>query len=463
MDGHERRHDGRHAKPGHTAERLGALDASFLAIERPGLPMHVGSLAIYDSSQRAAGPIRLPELRRHLARCLERLPRFRQRLSTSVFDLGRPAWVVEPHVGLARHVTRRRLPRGAGWDELLRLTAELHAEPLDRAHPLWRLVLVDGLPDGRQAVVTLTHHAITDGLAGLDVAAVILDRAGGHRAQPVPPAGISTPRPATLTDALRAAAGAGHYVATGLLAAAGPFNGRVGRERALATADLSRRAILEVKRHLGGTVDDVALATVALAAGLHLRRQAYDPMPQRLRTMVPVSTRSPAQAHAPGNRVSALFVDLPLEAEPADCLRQIATAKSLRRAWHEALGVQALVDGAGLLPPLQGLATRLLVNAPLAFTHLIVSDVPGPAEHLALLGAPLVAMYPLMPLAPGCGLSIALLALGASVGVGFSADPGLVPDVAGLARDVGDAFASLEEAAARVPATRRRRRRAPAS
>jgi diacylglycerol O-acyltransferase / wax synthase len=453
VEGSERGdHTGRPGAGG-AAERLTVADGAFVTFERPGLPMHVGSLAVYDPSPRPKGPIRLVELRQHVASRLPRLPRFRQRLATSALDLGRPSWIDEPRVQLSRHVLGRRLARGAGWDDLLALVGRLHSEPLDRKRPLWRMVLVDGLPEGRQAVVTLTHHAITDGLAGLDVAEAILEPAAGTGSAPtLPPAGFSAPRPAVgLTDGLRAALGAGHYLATGPLAFPGPFNGQVGPERALATADLPRGAVLEVKRHLGGTVDDVALATVALAVGRRLQRRAQAPVPERLRTMVPVSTRSAEQAHDPGNRVSAFFVDLPLRVEPVDCVRQIATAKSLRRSWHEALGVQALVTGSALLPPLVGLTSRWLTVAPFSFTHLIVSDIPGPVDQLALLGAPLRAMYPLMPLAPGCGLSIALAALGPTVGVGLTADPGLVPDVGQLAEDIAPAFASLEDVAATLP------------
>lgn len=431
------------------------MDGAFLVFERPGLPMHVGSLAIYDSRARAAGAIRLPELRRHLAQRLASMPRFHQRLATSFFDLGRPHWVRVPRLDLGRHVVGERLPRGCDWDGLLEVVASLHAEPLERERPLWRMVVLDGLPEGRQAVVTLTHHAITDGLAGLDLAEAILEPAAGSRPPAaLPAAGLSARVSSPVEDGLRAALGAGHFVAAGPLALPGPFNGAVGPERALATADLPRTSVLEIKRHLGGTVDDVALATVALAVGRHLRRHRGERIPERLRTMVPVSTRTAAQVHAPGNQVSAFFVDLPLRAGPVDCLHEIATAKSLRRSWHEALGVGAVVKGSALIPPLMGLTSRWLTYAPLAFAHLIVSDIPGPSQQLALLGAPLVGMYPLMPLAPGCGLSIALLALGENVGVGLTADPALVPDLAGLAREITAAFASLERAAQAVPRRR---------
>jgi diacylglycerol O-acyltransferase len=149
-----------------SAEQLGALDGSFVLIERPGLPMHVGGLAVLDSAARPRGPIQLGELRRRLRSRLRELPRLRERLCPQTFGLQRPVWVADADFDIGQHLDHWTLAPGSGRRELLRLAGELHGRLLARDRPLWRVALIDGLPGDRQALLTTTHHAITTASPG---------------------------------------------------------------------------------------------------------------------------------------------------------------------------------------------------------------------------------------------------------------------------------------------------------
>lgn len=428
-------------------ERLGALDASFIQVERQGLPMHVAGLMFLDSASRSRGPIQPAELRRRLRQRLPDLPRLRTRLAEAPLGLGRPAWVPDDHFDLDRHVERFVLAPGGGWRDLLRLAGELHGRLLPRDRPLWRVALIDGLPQGQQALMTTTHHAATDGIAGVEVAHAIFDHPSSQPAGPAArPNGLfgaagNAGGPARV---LQAAMGAARYLAGGPVAVPGPFNGPVGPRRALATADLRLEDAVGIKEQLGGTVDDVLLASVALALGRHLQQAGVRTEGLRLRAMVPVSMR--AGGNGLGNRVTATFLDLPVDLPPVRCLHHVAAAKALGRTWHEPLGLHVALEAAGLAPPLLA-APVIWMLCSLPFANLIVSDIPGPEEPLSLLGARLTAAYPLMPLAASVGLSIGVLRIGRAMGVGIMTDPDLVPGGEQLAQEVGEAFAELQGAA----------------
>ena len=436
-----------------SAETLGVLDRSFVAIERPGLPMHVGGLAILDPAGRPEGPIRPSELRRRLSARLRDLPRMRARLGQTPLGLRGPVWVPDEGFDVGRHLEHWTLPAGSDRGALLQFVGVLHARLLPRDRPLWRVALIDGLRDGRQALLTTTHHSITDGIAGVEVTRAIFDRPARTSAASPGDRGFlgAADGPNALTRALQAVAGAARYVAGGPISLPGPFNGRVGPGRAIATADLRLEDAVAIKRGLGGSVDDVVLASVALGLGAHLERAGWRTRGTRLRTLVPISTLGGGSGL--GNHVTAMFLDLPVDLPPARCLHEIVAAKAMHRTWHEPLGLLVALRAAALAPSVLASPLTVLVSA-LPFANLIVSDVPGPPEALSLLGAPMVAGYPLMPLTASVGLSIAVITVAGAMGVGVTADPALVPDPDGLAAAIAEAFARLQRAA--EPDRRRR-------
>jgi len=412
--------------------RLKAMEASFLAIERPGLPMHVAGVVLVEGKQ----PITLPDLRHLVASRLRRLPKFREVARSGRLDATRASWVPVARIDLDEHLFHHRLPRPGRRAQLNELCGRIHERLLPRDRPLWEMHLIDGLEGGGQAVVIKTHHSITDGIAGMEVARVLFDGAPGTKQTAwLQPTKFADGGGAWLLKGLQSLMGIAFTAAGGPLALQGPFNGHVGASRAFATAMIQMDAIRQAKRRYGGSVDDVVLATVASGLRSYLDAVRYPDVPVALRAMVPVST-GPTAASALGNHVTTVFVDLPLAAiELPELVRIIATEKLQLRGAHEAAGMSLLIEAAGWLPnPLHETVVRLVAG--MQYANLVLSDVPGPDEAMYLLGNRITACYPMIPLPPDIGLSIATISMGGVMGVGIVADPGLVPDVSRLARAI---------------------------
>lgn len=431
---------------------LTALEASFLGLESPGVPLHVAGLTVFEGHP----PITLDELHEMLGSRLRLLPRFRQRLSDSPLGLRRPQWTSVRRPDLDAHLFHHRLSPPGRMRDLFELAARIHETPLRRDRPLWEMHLIDGVEERRQASLLKTHHAITDGLAGIEIAEVLFDPPEGVTRPSLPKtrfAGVQAPGGWAAAQSLL---GLAFYAVAGPLVLPGPFNGSVSRHRNFGAVSLPMEAVRRAKRQLGGSIDDVIVATVA--AGLHryLAAVAYPEIPHALRAMLPVSTRA-SLAHAPlGNHVSSIFVDLPTQSgEVAELLPVISHRKAILRSAHAANGGSLMVETAGLLPaPLHRSVLQLVSALPIA--NLVLSDVPGPDVPLRLLGRRIVFCYPLMPLTRNIGLSIATISLAGRLGIGVTADPDLVPSAQRVANSIGRAFTAFESTLrARAPQHRR--------
>jgi diacylglycerol O-acyltransferase len=417
------------------------MEASFLALERPGLPMHVAGVVAIEPGK----PVTMDELRRMIASRIRRLPKFRQRARFSPLGLTRPEWVRVPRVMLDDHLYHHRLHEPGRSAQLNELCGRIHETLLPRDRPLWEMHLIDGLEGGGQVLVVKTHHAITDGLAGIELAEVLFDRAPETARRIELPAmrfaGTGVPSPFT---ALQSMLGVAFTAAGGPFALAGPFNGPVGAHRTFATATLRMDVIRRAKEKLGGSVDDVMLAVVAAGLRRYLRQVRYPAVPHALRAMLPVSTRPSSRKAHLGNHVTSVFVDLPMGTDDlSELVRSIATSKSTLRTSHAAGGMAMLIEAAGLLPnQLHGAVVRFVGAR--RFANLVLSDVPGPDETLYLLGRRILACYPMIPLPPEIGLSIATVSMGGMMGVGVIADPGLIPNPQRLTTAIEHVMAAFE-------------------
>lgn len=396
--------------------------------------MHVAGVVVIEGPK----PITLPELRHLVASRLRRLPKFREVVKFSRLDATRASWALVSRIDLDAHLFHHRLPKPGGRPQLNALCARIHERLLPRDRPLWEMHLVDGLEGGGQAVVIKTHHSITDGIAGIELARVLFDGAAGSKQSAwLPPAKFADGRGggASLLRGLQSLMGIAFTAAGGPIALQGPFNGSVGANRAFATAMLPMDVIRQTKRRYGGSVDDVVLASVAAGLRSYLDAVRYPEIPTALRAMVPVST-GPTAPSTLGNHVTTVFIDLPMAAvELPEIIRFIATEKLQRRGAHEAAGMSLLIEAAGWLPnPLHEIVVRMVGGS--QFANLVLSDVPGPDEPPYLVGNRITACYPMIPLPPGIGLSIATVSMGGVMSVGVVADPGLVPDVSRLARAI---------------------------
>jgi hypothetical protein len=437
-----------------TDRPLNALEASFLAMETPGTPMQVAGVSIFDGKP----PVTLGQLHVLMESRLRRLPMFRKRFVTDALGLTRGRWT-RARIDLDAHLFQHRLGGRGRKSDLFALCARIQETPLAHEQPLWEVHLIDGLEGGEQALLVKTHHSITDGLAGIEIAEVLFDPPEGTPRPHLPETRFATAKAVPGLGAVQSLLGLAFFAAGGPFTVPGPFNGPVGPHRVFGATPLPMDAVRRAKRRLGGSVDDVIVATVAAGLYRYLTDVGYPDMPRALRAMLPVSTRRPGGGVSLGNHVSSIFVDLPMYTDDvAELVPAIVHAKATLRIAHAAAGGSLLVAAAGLLPATVHRPLLQLVSA-LPFANLVLSDVPGPAAPLELLGHPIKVCYPLMPLTRNIGLSIAAVSLGGSVGIGVTADPALVPNPQRVARAIGRSFAVLEPRRPVRAAPRRSERR----
>jgi diacylglycerol O-acyltransferase / wax synthase len=408
-----------------------------LAMETPGVPLHVGAVLTLDEEH----PVTMPELRRLVAARLRQLPRFHQKVAFTPLALRRPEWV-PARTNLDSHLFHHRVRVPGRPSQLFALCARIHEKPLARDRPLWEIHLIDGVDGRGQALMIKAHHAITDGVGGVGLAQVLFDRASASSSHvELPPTHFVHSSLISPLDAIRALVGLAFTAARGPIVGIGPFNGPVGRHRAFAGASLRMDAITKVKLQLGATIDDVLVALVAVGLRRYLNKLRYPDIPTSLRAMVPVSTRAISSRATFGNHVSAVFVDLPLDtAELPEVVARIAALKTAQRTAHAAEGASIAIHSVALLPnPVHELVLRIASKQ--RFGHLVLSDVPGLREPLFLLGRRIGACYPMMPLSSEVGLAIAAVSMDRVMGIGITADPGLVPEPRRLAKAIEWEFA----------------------
>lgn len=439
-------------------DRLSALDAAFLDLETGRAPLHIGWTLTFDG-----GPPSLAALRRQIDSRLPGLPRFRRRVVEPPLGLGDPHWADDAGFDVARHVHALRLAAPAGPAELRELAGVLLADPLDRTRPLWCMTLVTGLRDGGFALVGQAHHALVDGAAALELAALLLDpaRAPARRTAPARWTPAAPPSaPAALGSAVRRrasdapAAARSLTAARGIARAAGGFllpapgttlERSLTRERSTSYASAPLEDVRAAAHRHRATVNDALLAATAVALGAALARRGEHP--PAVRALVPASTRG-EQEHATqhGNRVSFLAVDLPLgERDPARVLKTVALRTRARKRSGESGAGDALLRSADLLPAAGRGALARAVTKAARFT-LTVSSVTGPAEPLALLGRELTGAWPAVPLLDGHALSIGALSYAGRLHCGIFADALAVPDATEIARDLERALDALRSA-----------------
>jgi WS/DGAT/MGAT family acyltransferase len=387
-------------------------------------------------------------------------------------------WVDDPHFNPEYHIRHTALPRPGTEAELKRLAGRLFSQELDRSKPLWEIWLVSGLRGDRFAMIAKTHHALVDGISGVDITTVLFDTSPEPAPMPAPEPWIPGPEPSgaqLLADALlersivpgeivrglRALVRGPRQVlgkardslgAVGALAFAGgappsPLNVKIGPHRRFTWVDGDLDQVKAIKNELGGTVNDVVLAAVALALGRFLRGRGVDTEGMRLKAMVPVSVRADAERGALGNRVAAMSAPLPTDVEdPVECFEIVHEAMGGLKESGQAVGAQVLTDLADFAPPtIMSQAARL--QARQRFFNLVVTNVPGPQFELFMLGRPLTALYPQVPLTVNAGLGIAIMSYCGRLNFGLLGDYDVMPDLEQVGEDLGAAVDELALAA----------------
>ena len=474
-------------------DRLSALDTAFLHLEDDSTAhMHVASVMVFEG----VAPTH-QELIDHVLSRLHLVPRYRQRLAYVPLGQGRPLWTDDPHFNPRYHIRHTALPRPADEAALKQLAGRLFSQRLDRSKPLWEIWLVQRMagravradrqdpPRARGRDLRCGHH---------DRPVRHLARARRHRpgrrrrgppsrcrarpscsarrcssARPFPPrwaaarARCCARRARSSRRSKDSIASVGATTLAGISAPAppSPFNVDIGPHRRYTWVDADLAQFKAIKDSLGGTLNDVVLASVSLALGRYLRAQGQDTEGLVLKAMVPVSVRADSQRGALGNQVAAMWAPLPVGVEnPADCLAQIRDAMEDLKESGQAVGAQVLTNLAGFAPPtILSQAARL--QARQRFFNLVVTNVPGPQFPLYLLGRRLRGLYPVVPLARRQALGIAVMSYDGRLGFGLLADYDAVPELEAIARDLDRAIASLARAAGVRPAGKRSAPRKP--
>jgi diacylglycerol O-acyltransferase / wax synthase len=466
------------------SDRLTGLDSSFLHLERGPAHMHVASTALFQGAT--------PDYDAfcdHVDSRLHLVPRFRQKLRQVPLGQGRPRWVDDPHLNLAYHIRHTALPSPGSEDQLRTLAARIFSQRLDRSKPLWEMWLVDGVDGGRFAIVTKAHHALVDGVSGMDLTTVLFDTEPDPDHVPVAEPWAPRPEPSdaqVLGEALveratspaeiargaravfrapRRAAGAvvdaleaaGAFARAGFGAPGSPFNVEIGPYRRFEMVQTSLADLKRIKNATGGTVNDVILAAVAGALGRYLRGHGHSTHGLTLRAMVPISVRTADEQGALGNRVSSYMAPLPIGIdEPLERLRAVSSTMGDLKESKQAVGATLMTELTDFAPPtIVGQAARLQSRQ--RFFNLVVTNVPGPQFPLYLLGRELLAVFPMVPLAKRQTVCFGIMSYNGQVNFGLVGDYDAMSDLEALALDLE---ASLGEPAEAVPDEQPARKRA---
>jgi diacylglycerol O-acyltransferase / wax synthase len=460
-------------------ERLAGMDASFFYIETPTQHMHVMALVILDPMTMPGG-YSFSRLRGMFERRLSRLPRFRQRVRMVPLGLDHPVWEDDPDFDLDSHLHHVALPLPGTQRELARLVADVASRPLDRTVPLWEAWVIEGLERGRVALFTKVHHAAMDGVSGAAVLAYLLD---GRPDMPEPEVEPWTPIPPawevallarglwsstnrlrlshlptfvgeigrSVVDTLRAAAANVEDLAPALPFETPilPFNRAISPRRAVAFARTRLDDLKLIRSVFGVTVNDVVLAACTLSLRRYLQRQHELPAVP-LVAAVPVAVRSETDRDKIDNRVSTLFVRLPVHLDhPIAQLEAVAADTARAKALHRAVGGTMLRDLVQFAPaPIFSGMMQLYSRLRLADRHrppvnLIISNVPGPQVPLYAAGAQVESIFPMGPIIDGAGLNLTVLSNTGRVDFGAIGCRETVPELDTIAEGFAEAIDEL--------------------
>ncbi|HEX4735905.1 MAG TPA: wax ester/triacylglycerol synthase family O-acyltransferase [Thermoleophilaceae bacterium] len=465
-------------------DRLSAIDASFLAGEKESSHMHVGAVMIFEGP-----PLGREDMLEQIGSRLHLVPRYRQKLAVPRFEMGRPLWVDDPSFNLEYHVRHTALASPGDLQQLRLLTARIFSQRLDRSKPLWEVWFVQGLEADRFAIISKTHHALVDGISGVDLATVLFDLS------PVPPERTDTPewtphpepsqaqliaegvkgllrRPLeisrsavdaalhpekTVTRVREAAEGIGEVAWAGMNPAPEtPLNVPIGSHRRIVWIETELEHFKAIKNSLGGTVNDVVLAVVSGALARWLRTRGVRTEGLELRAQVPVSIRSEDEHDRLGNRIAALRAPLPVYArDPVERLRIVRESMQGVKESKQALAAQMITGLEDFAPPtILSMAARTHWS-PRLF-NMIVTNVPGPQFPIYLQGRELQELVPVAFLPENFALTIAAMSYNGKLEFSLLGDYDAMPDIDLVGDYVAEALEELLVAAGKPPNNRGR-------
>ena len=474
-------------------DRLSAIDTGFIAQEGPTTHMHIGGVVLLDGD-----PPDYTAFLAHIRSRLHLVPRYRQKLAIPPMDTGRPLWIDDPTFNLEYHVRHTALPAPGDREALHTLLARIFSQRLDRSKPLWEMWLVEGLEDGGSALISKAHHALVDGIAGVDLTTVLFDTSPEGSEVKAPEPWIPKPAPSGAQLAAKGleggvrrmselaagvlgvvtnpseiarragdvAEGLGEVARTYLSAPpATPFNVPPGPHRRVAVVDAELAELKEVKDAFGGTVNDVVLTVVGGGLAHFMRERGVDTTGMELRACVPVSLRTESQRGALGNEITIMMAPLPVdEGDPVARLRRVSAEMDELKSSKQAMGAQAIASLQDFAPPtVFAQASRLNFSG--RMYNLLVTNVPGPQFPLYVLGRRMQRIYPMPFLAGDRALAIAIMSYDGGMNFGLLGDYDAMPDLDLVAEGIEGSLGELLMLArkAKRVESRKAKRRAPAA
>ncbi len=466
------------ATEGRHLDRLTAVDASFLTNEHSNSHMHVGGILIFEGP-----PPRYVDLVEHVRSRLPLVPRFRQKLVVPPLEAGRPLWADDVNFNLTYHIRHTALPDPGGEEQLKKLAGRIFSQQLDRSKPLWEMWLAQNLDNDRFAILTKTHHAMVDGVSGVDIGTVLFDLERDAEPMKLEDDWVPQPEPGTTELVARGAAdlvaapielaeraigavrnpettarkavealeGVGEIISAFTNPAPDvPLNEEIGPHRRYVWARSDLATFKHIKDALGGTVNDVVLAVVtgALRTWLHERQVRTEGL--ELRALVPVSIRTEDERGDLGNRIALMRGPLPVYIEdPVRRLRTISDAMAGLKRSKQALGAEVISRLNDFAPPTL-LAQASRINFSTRLFNMICTNVPGPQMPLYVLGRELEDVFPVAFLPQNHCLAVAIMSYHGKVGFGLLADYDCMEDVEVVSNGINEALAELETAAGKA-------------
>jgi len=451
-------------------EQLNALDAGFLMAEDSdrNVSLAIGGIAVVDGSAPD-----YEEFKKLLAERVQAIPRCTQILRTQPFDVGAPKWVDDPGFDLDRHVRRVAVPRPGDDTELFRIVADALERRLDRDRPLWECWVIEGLKGNRWAILMKIHHCVADGISAIriltrlcdeidgdafarPVRPVVSKRSGARKhLQPVPDAKpVSNPleslwrTAAGITDAATRTMSGVAEIAAGLLrpSAGSSLVGPVTAMRRYRAVRVPLADVEAVCRKFDVTINDVALAAITEGFRSVLLHRGEKPRPDSLRTLVPVSVRSPDALDKPGNRLSIMLPYLPVEQDdPIQQLRAVHSRLSRAKQGGQRQAGSAAVSATSYIPFIfSSWLIRFLTRLPQRGIVTLATNVPGPHRQLEMMGRKVARLLPIPPIALQLRTGIAVLSYADDLVFGITADYDSGADIDEIANGIKIAVARLD-------------------
>ena len=442
--------------------RVSGPDAAFLYIERKEIPLHMAVVSVFD------GPICFDDFVANIESKLDLIPRYRQIVVLPPYNLGEPTWMDDPHFDIRKHIFHVRLEPPGGEAELEDLAGRILSQVMDRSKPLWDIYVVDGLADGRGALIPRVHHSLADGVTGVALLNVLFDTtADGSLALHKPSARAPKAPPAepSLTEALGAAV---YSTLDSLIAAEEglvefaralfseqtsddlkgllgvlpelavsverlPFNKPCGAERKFCWAEFDFAAVQAIRKAAGGTVNDVILAVLTRALARYVKLHKQSVVNRFVRIACPVSLRRGEQYGDMGNQISFMPVALPLDVtDPIEMLKAVAArTETMKRARASELVSVASNCISAAPPALQALFWKTIsqVTLPVPLLNMVCTNVPGSPVALYAGGRRMLASYPQVPTGYELGVGCAVQSYDGKLFFGLIADAHVARDV----------------------------------